>query len=343
MAEPLAITTGVLALLGACYKVSIELKKLRNGVADSRSVVTAMLDDITALRKDLRLALQGGFERVAKLENLLIDVNREVWFLDGTQRHRRLTEATQKIAAYRQEIQAYKDMLLLSLQAVTVLSFDQVAIKHNTAQILERSDDIRQNLELLQTSLDIRLQTLEALFRDRDELAGIRSVDYLRRSVRSARTIVSATSAFGSDQAARVSPEPSGPVSVIETSVDETHLDSRFSNGSIDMGLSMLPTASPVGKEMELESDKNQGGVDQYDGEMGSAELAYNDIDLLATKKPGNTRSLPLPKTWSNRRIALKSERSTLSAPPNITASGAVRLQICVVGDGTCGKMSFIQ
>jgi hypothetical protein len=143
----LAITTGVFSLLGICYKTTIELKRLRNGAIESRGVVTAMLGDILALRgvlqsmeesfddldsgpeltgtlgnhwRDLGTSLQEGFERVAKLETLLVDVNKDVSILDGTRRHLRLKDATDQIVTYRQEIQAYKDMLQLSLQSVTV-------------------------------------------------------------------------------------------------------------------------------------------------------------------------------------------------------------------------------
>jgi hypothetical protein len=147
MCEPLSITAGVVSLLSVCLKVSVELKKLRNGAAEAKTNVTAMLADLKALRSvlesieesfeefdsgpaltghigthwtNLQVLLRDGCDSITKLEGLLVGVNREVSFLDSTRREMRLKSAGEQIVLYRQEIQAYKDALQLSLQSVTL-------------------------------------------------------------------------------------------------------------------------------------------------------------------------------------------------------------------------------
>lgn len=51
---------------------------------------------------------------------LLVNVNRDVEFLDSGRRLVRMKAAAQQIANQRQEVQAYKDYLQLSLQTVTL-------------------------------------------------------------------------------------------------------------------------------------------------------------------------------------------------------------------------------
>lgn len=147
MCDPLSITTGVVTLLGACLKVSIELKKLRNGAAESKPMVAAMLNDVYSLRDvlqvietsfdeldsgpelvgdignhwwNLRISLQDGFDGLTRFEALLLKVNKEVGTLDSVRRYARIQAASSEIAAHRQEIQAYRDTLQLSLQTVTL-------------------------------------------------------------------------------------------------------------------------------------------------------------------------------------------------------------------------------
>lgn len=147
MADPLSITTGVVALMTLCIKVSVELKKLRLGAKDANSTITAMLADVKSLRtvlvsieesfeeidsgppmtghigthlSHIRRALNDGKGSLMNVERLLVEVNKEAKFLDGTRRHLRLKVAMDELANYRSEVQAYKDALQLSLQTVTL-------------------------------------------------------------------------------------------------------------------------------------------------------------------------------------------------------------------------------
>ena len=59
--DPLSITTSAVSLLGVCLKVSVELKKFRQGAAQARTTVTAMLSDVKALR-DVLQSMEDTFE-----------------------------------------------------------------------------------------------------------------------------------------------------------------------------------------------------------------------------------------------------------------------------------------
>ncbi|PKS05900.1 hypothetical protein jhhlp_007731 [Lomentospora prolificans] len=147
MADPFSITTGVVTLMGVCITVCVELKKLRAGIKDSNSTVTAMLADVKALRvilvsmedsfedldsgpqptghigthlNHIRNSLKDGHCSLQKVETLLVSANKEVGFMDATRRHIRMKSVSDQLANYRQEVQVYKDALQLSLQTITL-------------------------------------------------------------------------------------------------------------------------------------------------------------------------------------------------------------------------------
>jgi hypothetical protein len=150
--DPFSITLGAITLVTVCSKVGIELKKLRNGAGEAGKNINAMLADLKALKgvldmiedgfeeldgsapltgyignhfSALKATLNDGCDTMGKLNNLLVLVNKEVKVLDAVRRGVRLREANDQIVMYRQEIQAYKDALQLSFQAVIlqVISF----------------------------------------------------------------------------------------------------------------------------------------------------------------------------------------------------------------------------
>jgi len=143
--DPFSVTLGVVTLVGVCSKVGIELKKLRHGAGKASTNINAMLADLKALKavldsiedgfeeldscapmtgfigahwSALKSTLSDGCDSMEKLEALLVLVNKDVKVLDTTRRGLRLKEANDQIVMYRQEIQAYKDALQLSLQSV---------------------------------------------------------------------------------------------------------------------------------------------------------------------------------------------------------------------------------
>jgi uncharacterized protein YoxC len=144
--DPFSITIGAVSLFAMCAKVGIELKKFRNNAGHADTNINAMLPDLKALKTvlgaiedgfeglDARTPLTGtidthwvalkdtlkdGRESLDRLRSFLKHVNKDVKFLDFTRRAIRFKEANDQIALQRQEVQAYRDALQLSLQSVT--------------------------------------------------------------------------------------------------------------------------------------------------------------------------------------------------------------------------------
>lgn len=63
--DPFSTTTGVIALLGTCYTVGIELKKFYDDVGSVNKTVTGLRDDVDALTKVLN-TMSASFESVSK-------------------------------------------------------------------------------------------------------------------------------------------------------------------------------------------------------------------------------------------------------------------------------------
>jgi uncharacterized phage infection (PIP) family protein YhgE len=145
--DPFSITLGVVTLTTVASKIGLELKKLRNGAQQASTNINAMLADLKALKAVLEL-IEDGFEELDgsapltghigahwlalkttlnegcnsmnSLQRLLVHVNTDVRYLGSIRRVARLKEANDQIVMYRQEIQAYKDALQLSLQSVVL-------------------------------------------------------------------------------------------------------------------------------------------------------------------------------------------------------------------------------
>ncbi|KAF2819828.1 hypothetical protein CC86DRAFT_387871 [Ophiobolus disseminans] len=155
---PSLLRLGVFSLVTVASKVSIELRKLGNGFGDAGTNINAMLADLKSLQSifrtiedsfedlgarapltgyigthwaELKVILGDGCDSLEKLRTLLILANKDVRVLDDTRRALRLKDANDQIAIHRQEVQAYKDALQLSLQSVTF--FQQATIKEETA------------------------------------------------------------------------------------------------------------------------------------------------------------------------------------------------------------------
>lgn len=148
--DPLSITVSVATLLGCCISVGVSLRKLLIGAAESKTVVSAMIIDVKALRAIL-ISMEELFEEMnsdkvqtghigahwtslfqslgdacaslSRLQEALDGVNKDVKILDGARRQARVKVCVDQIANYRQEVQTYKDALQLSLQTVTLSVF----------------------------------------------------------------------------------------------------------------------------------------------------------------------------------------------------------------------------
>lgn len=147
--DPLSITTGVLALLGVCVSVSMQLRKVKNGAGEAKARIGGLLDDVDNLRHvleslevtlddlenrdtfqttghigahwwSLNRSLKDGKDTLVELQSILEALDRDVSFLDGPRRYLRLRESTERIVDYRQRVQSYRDAIQFSLQTITL-------------------------------------------------------------------------------------------------------------------------------------------------------------------------------------------------------------------------------
>lgn len=145
--DPLSISTAVLAFLSVSIKVCVGLRQFRGAASDASITINALLGDLAGLRKvlesmeetfqevddaavvnqtghigshwrNLAEALNDGHVALTDFDELLQSLNKQVKILDESRRHIRVQSAATKIALFRQQIQAYKDTLQLSLQTI---------------------------------------------------------------------------------------------------------------------------------------------------------------------------------------------------------------------------------
>jgi len=147
MADPLSITTGVLALLGACISVVGTIKDIQDGAAIVEVKVKGLLSDVESFEQVLQMmkdtledakvksslqatghignhwnnlstTIKDGKNTLINLQNILDKANKTVSFLDSPRKHLRLKVATEQIAMFQQQIRSYRDTIQLSLQTV---------------------------------------------------------------------------------------------------------------------------------------------------------------------------------------------------------------------------------
>ena len=143
--DPLSITAAAATLLGCCITVGVSLRKFLIGAAEVKTVITAMMVDLRALRSvlesmettfeemnsdkpetghigahwtNLFQSLEDGQQSLVGLQMVLEDANKDVKFLDSARKQIRLKTVADKIVTCRQEVQIYKDALQLSLQTI---------------------------------------------------------------------------------------------------------------------------------------------------------------------------------------------------------------------------------
>lgn len=145
--DPLSITVGVATLLGCCISAGVALRKFLIGAAEVKTVITAMMADLRALRSVLETMettfedmnsdqpktghigahwtnlfqlLEDGQQSLVSLQLVLEDASKEVKILDSARKQLRIKIAADQIVFCRQEVQTYKDALQLSLQTITL-------------------------------------------------------------------------------------------------------------------------------------------------------------------------------------------------------------------------------
>lgn len=143
--DPLSITAGVLALLGACVTTGVTLKEFYDGAATADIKIKGLLTDVESFAQVLRsmkdtleqeniqlslqstghignhwnnlsTSIQDGQSTLIQLQETIQKANKSVSLLDGPRKHLRLRGAADEIAVYQQKIRSYRDALQLSLQ-----------------------------------------------------------------------------------------------------------------------------------------------------------------------------------------------------------------------------------
>ena len=143
--DPLSITVGVASLLGCCISIGVALRKFLIGAAEVKTVITAMMVDLRALRSvlesmettfeemnsdkpetghigahwlNLFQSLEDAQQSLIGLQTILEAASKEVRVLDTTRKQIRIKTVADQIVICRQEVQTYKDALQLSLQTI---------------------------------------------------------------------------------------------------------------------------------------------------------------------------------------------------------------------------------
>jgi len=145
MADPFSIATGVLAVVGACFKVGQTLRTFCSEVGSVNDTLAGILHDVEGLATVLN-SIKETFEHIAQpstghvgvhwanigrsladgkntlhaLEETVTKVNKDVAFLDGPRKQVRLKASEGKINEFRKQIQAFRDAMQLSLQTLTL-------------------------------------------------------------------------------------------------------------------------------------------------------------------------------------------------------------------------------
>lgn len=147
MADPLSITSGVLALLGTCISVVGAINDFHDGATVVNLKVKGLLSDVESFAQVLRMikdtleeekvksslqatghmgnhwnnlsaTIKDGQNTLGQLQNTLDKINKSVSVLDSARKHLRLKGATQEITMFQQQIRSYRDTIQLSLQTV---------------------------------------------------------------------------------------------------------------------------------------------------------------------------------------------------------------------------------
>lgn len=147
MADPLIITTGVVALFTYCGKWIIEIKLFSQGTDAVNATINGLLSDIGGFKKvvqalddtlsqpkyqpvknatgylgshwkNVARRIDGGGKTVAQFYTLLRSINCKKSVLSDSRKYLRLKSSSEHIAIFRSQIQSYKDTLQLSMQTI---------------------------------------------------------------------------------------------------------------------------------------------------------------------------------------------------------------------------------
>lgn len=143
--DPLSITVGVTSIIAVCLKVTLSLKKLRDGAqivdvkvkgllmevgnfTQTMNFIQETLGDsqfqqsftltghISDHWRSISACISDALQTLESLHESLEKVDKNVRFLDNVRKQLRLKEASEEIAVYQQQIRSYRDIIQLSIQ-----------------------------------------------------------------------------------------------------------------------------------------------------------------------------------------------------------------------------------
>ncbi|RYP90411.1 hypothetical protein DL770_003443 [Monosporascus sp. CRB-9-2] len=225
--DPLTISTAVLAFLSISIKVCVGLKQLKNEAKDAGITINALVTDIGGLRhvlqsmektfqdvdddqvlketghigshwQNLNQCLNDGHAALTEFDEMLLELNKSVRVLDQARRQLRLQTAATRITQFRQQVQAYKDTLQLSLQ--TIILWNSVAVQRSTSNIEPNLEAIHQEIRRLATNIDVKIQSMQDLMIGSEVNRTGNTALKLRNCIHSAASVLSAASTIRSGE-----------------------------------------------------------------------------------------------------------------------------------------------
>ncbi|KUJ21160.1 uncharacterized protein LY89DRAFT_428184 [Mollisia scopiformis] len=145
MVDPISITTGVLSLLGTCYKIVSATKAFHDGMVIVDVKVTGLLSDVESFAQalqglyntleeervkatfqstghignlwmNLSKTITDGQNTLVQLQSTLDKINKTVGILDNARKQLRLNSSMAELAMFQQQIRSYRDTIQLTLQ-----------------------------------------------------------------------------------------------------------------------------------------------------------------------------------------------------------------------------------
>ena len=165
MCEPVSITCGVAALLGACYKVVVEARSFMSDAEAAESRIGDLIQDVENLQRvlesmkatlentrtgtrfqatghigthwrNLSQSLTDGNSLLMELVELLETVNGNSNVLKTPRKLIRLKSAADQIAHYQQRVRNFQETLHLSLQTIVLYALTYLQTLHSFSSLL---------------------------------------------------------------------------------------------------------------------------------------------------------------------------------------------------------------
>ncbi|KAK4235593.1 hypothetical protein C8A03DRAFT_36541 [Achaetomium macrosporum] len=339
--DPLSISTAVLAFLSVSIKVCVGLKQLKNEAKDAGTTIHALVTDIGGLRRvlqsmedtfqdidddqvlretgyigshwrNLNQCLNDGYMALTEFDEMLLELNKTVRVLDQARRQLRLQSAATRIAQFRQQIQAYKDTLQLSLQ--TIILWNSVALQKATSNIAPDLEAIHQEIRRLATNVDVKIQAMQDLMIGSQDNKTGDTASKLRNCIHSAASVLSAASTIRSEEA--LSDDGTTAQSLdwplLSSSGSQDDVMAWINSSTVDLSLAFQRQLTPAGPSIlvssidhRVESEtslrassppQRQTSTQRSFASMASAEIPSRNAPVTSTLNATSSMNLHQPE-----------------------------------------------